>query len=72
MADTLQTKKVTDLTENTAYWDQFRDKAPQKVSNKVYDGMLKAYGDERGIQSYGTVVDMLVAYYKDTAAEELQ
>ena len=61
-----------DLTDNTAYWDQFRDKAPQKVSNKVYDGMLKAYGDERGIQSYGTVVDMLVAYYKDTAAEELQ
>ena len=54
-----------DLTDNTAYWDQFRDKAPQKVSNKVYDGMLKAYGQEQGIQSYGTVVDMLVAYYKD-------
>ena len=28
---------------------------------------VKAYGDERGIQSYGTVVDMLVAYYKDFA-----
>ena len=27
--------------------------------------MLKAYGQEQGIQSYGTVVDMLVAYYKD-------
>ena len=25
--------------------------------------LLKVYGDERGIQSYGTVVDMLVAYY---------
>ena len=32
---------------------------------KAYDSLLKAYGDERGIQSYGTVVDMLVAYYKD-------
>ena len=54
-----------DLAYNNAYWDQFRDTAAQKVSNKVYDGMLKAYGQEQGIQSYGTVVDMLVAYYKD-------
>ena len=61
-----------DLAENTAYWDQFRDKAPQKVSNKVYDGMLKAYGEERGIQSYGTVVDMLVVYYRDAALQTLQ
>lgn len=60
-----------DLRDNTAYWDQFRDKAPQKVANQVYDSMLKAYGDERGIQSYGTVVDMLVAYYKDTAEKAL-
>ena len=54
-----------DLTDDTAYWNQFRNTAAQKVSNKVYDGMLKAYGQEQGIQSYGTVVDMLVAYYKD-------
>ena len=56
-----------DLTDDTAYWNQFRDTAVQKASNKVYDGMLKAYGQEQGIQSYGTVVDMLVAYYKDIA-----
>ena len=54
-----------DLTYNTVYWDQFRDTAVQKASTTAYDHMLKAYGDERGIQSYGTVVDMLVAYYKD-------
>ena len=29
----------------------------------MYDGLLKSYGEEKGIQSYGTVVDMLVAYY---------
>ena len=61
-----------DLADNTAYWDQFQDTAAQKVSNKVYDGMLKAYGEERGIQSYGTVVDMLVVYYRDAAARALQ
>lgn len=52
-----------DLAHNNAYWSQFRNSAAKKVSNKVYDSMLKAYGDQRGIQSYGTVVDMLVAYY---------
>ena len=53
-----------DLSYNTAYWKQFENTVVQKVSTTAYDGMLKAYGDARGIQSYGTVVDMLVAYYK--------
>jgi len=53
-----------DLEYNTAYWDQYRDTVAEKVADTVYDQALKAYGDERGVQSYGTVVDMLVAYYK--------
>lgn len=62
--DALPDTVKADLAYNNAYWDQFRDTVIQTVSDKVYDGVLKAYGDERGIQSYGTVVDMLVAYYK--------
>lgn len=53
-----------DLADNNAYWDQFRDTVVQKAATTAYDGILKAYGDQRGIQSYGTVVDLLVAYYK--------
>ena len=49
--------------DNNAYWAQFQDTPVQKASNKVYDGLLKSYGDERGIQSYGMVVDLLVVYY---------
>lgn len=56
-----------DLAYNNAYWAQFQDTAVQKASTKVYDGILKSYGDERGIQSYGTVVDLLVVYYRDAA-----
>lgn len=63
--DALPAEVNADLAYNSAYWDQFRDTLVQTVSTTVYDGMLKAYGDERGIRSYGTVVDMLVAYYKD-------
>lgn len=53
-----------DLAYNNAYWAQFQDTPAQRASNKVYDGILKGYGDERGIQSYGTVVDLLVVYYQ--------
>ncbi len=56
-----------DLAYNNAYWAQFQDTVVQQASNKIYDGILKSYGDERGIQSYGTVVDLLVAYYRDLA-----
>ena len=33
------------------------------VSQAVYDALLKSYGQADGVQSYGTVVDLLVAYY---------
>lgn len=56
-----------DLKENNAYWAQFQDSTAQRASNRIYDGILKSYGDERGIQSYGTVVDLLTVYYRDAA-----
>ena len=62
--ETLAEEARLDLAYNNAYWAQFQNTAVQKASNKVYDGILKSYGDERGIQSYGTVVDLLVVYYK--------
>lgn len=54
-----------DLRANNEYWDQFEDNVVEQVSEKVYDGMLKSYGEVQGIQSYGTVVDLLVTYYKN-------
>ena len=54
-----------DLRYQNEYWDQFEDKTAQKISNRVYDSFLKGYGQELGLQSYGTVVDLLVTYYKD-------
>jgi len=65
LRDSLPETVKADLAENNAYWDQFRDTVVQKASTTFYDSALKLYGDERGMQSYGTVVDMLVAYYKN-------
>ena len=53
---------VADLRDNSAYWAQFEGIA-NDVSTKVYDTALRTYGQTAGIQSYGTVVELLVAYY---------
>ena len=55
-----------DLAYNNAYWASFEGVAAD-ASQRLYDSILKGYGQEDGIRSYGTVVDLLVAYYRDTA-----
>lgn len=42
--DQLPETVEADLAYNNAYWDQFRDSVVQQASNRIYDGMLKAYG----------------------------
>ena len=53
---------IADLRYHSAYWAQFEG-ATATVSKKIYDSTLKGYGQTDGIKSYGTVVDLLVAYY---------
>lgn len=60
--DTLPDGVIADLHQNNVFWAAFRGPV-QQISDTVYDGFLKANGDPMGIQSYGTVVDMLIAYY---------
>jgi len=52
-----------DLRAANEYWARFEG-AVSEAGNKAYDAMLKSYGDELGMQSYGAVVDLLVAYYR--------
>lgn len=59
---TLNEQVRADLADNNAYWAQFESQTAE-VSKDVYDNFLKSYGEESGIQSYGEVVDLLVAYY---------
>lgn len=53
---------LADLRYHSAYWAQF-DGLTAQVSTSLYDSSLKSFGQADGIQSYGTVVDLLVAYY---------
>ena len=52
-----------DLRAASDYWAQY-DGAAARASGKAYDTMLKSYGDELGMKSYGAVVDLLVTYYR--------
>lgn len=51
-----------DLTDNNAYWAQYKG-AAATAGQRAYDTALKAFGDADGIRSYGTVVDLLTVYY---------
>ena len=64
--DSLPDTVRADLAYNNAYWASFEGAAAD-ASQRFYDTILKGYGQEDGIRSYGTVVDLLVAYYRDTA-----
>ena len=61
--DALPETVRADIADNNAYWNQFQDKATATITQGVYDGFLKSYGDTDGVQSYGTVVDLLVTWY---------
>lgn len=57
-----------DLSADRAYWDQFETPV-STISDTVYTGFLQSYGQSLGLQTYGKCVDLLIAYYYETALE---
>ena len=55
---------LRDLAANNAYWKTY-DTPVAEVSNNVNDAYLKANGQEAGVRSYGRMVDLLLAYYRN-------
>jgi hypothetical protein len=53
-----------DIRANNEYWAKY-DTAEAKISEKVYDSFLKGNGQALGVESYGAVVDLLLAWYKE-------
>ena len=64
-----------DLVANNEYWDQFEkpvigDTSIGEIADKVNDTYLKANDQTDGTQSYGRVVDLLLAEYKQRRMEK--
>ena len=53
-----------DMAMDSAFWKQFDGKVAE-VSNKVNDTYLKVNKQEEGVKSYGRVVDLLLAWYRE-------
>lgn len=60
----LDPRVVNDLQENTVFWNQYEGRVAE-VSNKMNDAYLKMNDQSDGVQSYGRVVDLMLAYYRE-------
>lgn len=58
-----------DLRANSEYWEEFRDKPVSNTAQKLNDAYLKANHQEDGVQSYGRMVDLLLAQYRKETAQ---
>jgi hypothetical protein len=48
------------------FFDKYRESKAAEVTDSVNDSYLKASGQPQGTKSYGLVVDLAVAYYRDS------
>lgn len=56
---------TADLRDKSVYWKQFDDTVISTVSTKMNDTYLKANNQKDGVKSYGRMVDLLLADYKE-------
>ena len=55
---------VRDLVANNKYWDKFEETKVAETAEKVNDTYLKVNNQTDGTQSYGRMVDLLLAEYR--------
>jgi len=61
---------VNDIRANARYWQQYEDTVISTMSNKINDTYLKANDQSDGVKSYGRMVDLLLAKYREDHGEE--
>ena len=61
MAATVSDGVMRDLVFEDEYWEPYRKTVTADISNKVYDSYLNANNQQSGMNSYGEMVDLLLA-----------
>ena len=59
----LAPEAIADLGYNNRFWDQYEGKVAE-AANQMNDSYLKAHSQSDGVKSYGRVVDLMLAYYR--------
>lgn len=58
---------LIDFKESNEFWNQYQNPI-EPLIKKGYNSYLKAHKQEKGIQSYNYVVDLLISYYKSKSS----
>ncbi|HCW04490.1 MAG TPA: DUF3810 domain-containing protein [Clostridium sp.] len=53
-----------DLIDNMEFWSQYEGKV-EEIANNINNSYLKSNGQKDGVQSYGRMVDLLLAEYRE-------
>lgn len=61
---------VKDIRANSEYWVKYEDTVVSTISNKLNDTYLKVNAQADGVNSYGRMVDLLLAKYRAMLQEE--
>lgn len=61
---------LKDIRANSAYWIRYDNTAISTLSNKVNDTYLKANAQVDGVQSYGRMLDLLLAKFRQDNAND--
>ncbi len=56
---------LRDISFEDAYWEPYRNTVVSNTSSEIYDQYLQSNNQESGIKSYGEMVDLLLAYYRN-------
>ena len=64
--NTYSTGMVSDLRQQYYYWADFEDTTISTVSSTMNDNYLKANSQDDGVKSYGRMVDLLLAEYRQS------
>ncbi len=56
---------LRDIQAEDDYWNQYRNTVISNASNEIYEGYLQSNDQQSGLKSYGEMIDLLLAYYRD-------
>lgn len=65
--ENFSSKVILDFRENSLYWSNYENTVISEVANNINDSYLKANDQEDGVESYGRMVDLLLAAYRKNA-----
>lgn len=58
---------AADCHASAVHYEAVRDETASSIADTVYDSYLNSFSVESGVQSYGEVVDLLIAWYAATS-----